>query len=67
MCEAHKTYGSWERELKIAVGQTTEDKKFTIEATRCLGACGLAPVMMINEDVYGALTPDKIPGILAKY
>lgn len=56
-----------ERELKIAVGQTTEDKKFTIEATRCLGACGLAPVMMINEDVYGALTPDKIPGILAKY
>ena len=36
-------------------------------STRCLGACGLAPVMMINEDVYGRLTPDEIPGIIAKY
>lgn len=55
------------RELKVEVGGTTEDRKFTVEATRCLGACGLAPVMMINDDVYGALTPDKIPDIIAKY
>ena len=53
--------------LKIEEGQTTEDGKFTLEATRCLGACGLAPVMMINGEVYGRLTPDEIPGILAKY
>lgn len=54
-------------ELTINVGQTTEDRRFTIQGTRCLGACGLAPVMMINDDVYGRLTPDEIPTILAKY
>jgi NADH:ubiquinone oxidoreductase subunit E len=55
------------RELNIAVGETTPDSKFSLDATRCLGACGLAPVLMIGDDVYGALTPDKIPNILAKY
>jgi NADH:ubiquinone oxidoreductase subunit E len=55
------------RELDIAVGETTPDGKFSLDATRCLGACGLAPVMMIGDDVYGSLTPDKIPTILAKY
>jgi NADH-quinone oxidoreductase subunit E/NADP-reducing hydrogenase subunit HndA len=54
-------------ELGIEVGQTSEDRKFTLEATRCLGACGLAPVMMIDEEVYGRLTPDSIPEILKKY
>lgn len=54
-------------ELEIEVGQTTKDGKFTVQATRCLGACGLAPVMMINEEVYGRLTEAEIPGILAKY
>ena len=54
-------------ELGIAVGDTTEDGRFTLQATRCLGACGLAPVMTINDEVYGRLTPDQIPGILAKY
>ncbi len=54
-------------ELKIEVGQTSEDGQFTVQATRCLGACGLAPVMMINDEVFGRLTPDEIPGILAKY
>ena len=54
-------------ELSIEAGETSEDRKFTLEATRCLGCCGLAPVMMINEDVYGKLVPDDIPGILKKY
>jgi NADH:ubiquinone oxidoreductase subunit E len=54
-------------ELKVATGGTTEDNKFTLEATRCLGCCGLAPVMMINEDVYGKLVPEDIPDILKKY
>ena len=53
--------------LATPVGKTTSDGLFTIRDTRCLGACGLAPVMMINDDVYGRLTPDKVPGILAGY
>jgi NADH-quinone oxidoreductase subunit E/NADP-reducing hydrogenase subunit HndA len=56
-----------ESELGITSNQTTEDGKFTIQDTRCLGCCGLAPVMTINEDVYGKLTADMIPAILAKY
>ncbi len=53
--------------LEIPVGKTTPDQLFTIKDTRCLGACGLAPVMMINDDVYGRLQPSDIPGILDKY
>ncbi|NLB39306.1 MAG: NAD(P)H-dependent oxidoreductase subunit E [Clostridiales bacterium] len=53
--------------LGLKSGETSADGKFTLDATRCLGACGLAPVMTINEDVHGRLTPDAIPGILAKY
>lgn len=55
------------KELGIDVGQTTADGRFTLQATRCLGACGLAPVMMINDEVYGRLTEDEIPAILSKY
>ena len=53
--------------LNVLVGGTTPDGRFTLEATRCLGACGLAPVMTINDEVYGRLTPDAIPDIIAKY
>lgn len=55
------------KELNIEVGQTSENGKFTIQATRCLGACGLAPVMMINDEVYGRLTEEEVPAILEKY
>ena len=55
------------KELNVKVGQTTPDNLFTLEATRCLGCCGLAPVIMIDQDVYGKLEPKKIPEILAKY
>ena len=54
-------------ELQTPVGKTSPDGLFTLNATRCLGACGLAPVMTINNEVYGRLVPDDIPGILAKY
>lgn len=54
-------------ELKIEVGKTTGDKLFTLEETRCLGCCGLAPVMMIDDEVYGKVEPKKIPEILKKY
>lgn len=53
--------------LGIKEGECTPDGKFSLEACRCVGACGLAPVMMINDDVYGRLTPDMLPDILAKY
>ncbi|HPD01217.1 MAG TPA: NADH-quinone oxidoreductase subunit NuoE [Acetivibrio sp.] len=53
--------------LGLNVGECTEDGLFSLEACRCIGACGLAPVMMINDDVYGRLVPDDIEGILDKY
>ena len=56
-----------EKKLNIEPGATTADGRVSLEATRCIGACGLAPVMTINDDVYGRLTPDQIDGILDKY
>jgi NADH:ubiquinone oxidoreductase subunit E len=53
--------------LKISVGETTEDGLFTLEATRCLGCCGLAPVIMIGDSVYGKVDPKKIPEIIDSY
>ncbi len=53
--------------LGIDVGECTPDGKYSIEATRCIGACGLAPVLTVNDDVYGRLTPDDVDDILAKY
>lgn len=52
---------------KVSVGKTSPDGKFSLEATRCIGACGLAPVLTVNEDVYGRLTLEDIPGIIQKY
>lgn len=54
-------------ELKIEIGQTTPDRLFTIQETRCLGACGLAPVMMIDDKIYGDLTPKKAAEIIKGY
>ena len=53
--------------LNIEVGECTPDGKFSLDATRCIGACGLAPVMTFNDDVYGRLTVDEVAGILKKY
>lgn len=53
--------------LGIGADECTPDGKFSLEACRCIGACGLAPVLTINDDVYGRLTVDDIDGILAKY
>lgn len=54
---------------KLGIGpeECTADGKFSLTAARCVGACGLAPVMMVNEDVYGRITVDDVEGILAKY
>ncbi len=55
------------RELNLEVDKTSADGKYSLEATRCIGACGLAPVLTVNEDVYGRLVEADIPGILEKY
>ena len=53
--------------LGLPAGSTTPDGKYSLEATRCIGACGLAPVLTINNEVYGRLVPADMEGILAKY
>ncbi|NBG87343.1 NADH-quinone oxidoreductase subunit NuoE family protein [Isachenkonia alkalipeptolytica] len=53
--------------IDTKTGETSEDGRFTLEATRCIGACGLAPIITINEDVYGKLEVQDIPGIMEKY
>jgi NADH:ubiquinone oxidoreductase subunit E len=55
------------KELNVEVNATTPDGLFTLEATRCLGCCGLAPVLMIGDDVYGRLDEGKIPSIVQGY
>ena len=56
-----------EKELGITEGRTTEDGLFTLDTARCFGACGLAPVMTIDEEVYGRLSPTKALAILERY
>ena len=56
-----------QQRLGIKPGSITPDGKFSLDACRCIGACGLAPVMMINEDVYGRLTPAQVGPILDQY
>ncbi len=60
-------FNKLQEKLGIAGGECTPDGKFSLEACRCIGACGLAPVLTVNEDVYGRLTVDDIDDILNKY
>lgn len=62
-----QVYDKLQQVLGIAGGECTPDGKFSLEACRCVGACGLAPVMMVNDDVHGRLTPNIVEDILAKY
>ena len=55
------------KQLNIANGEVTPDKRFSLDATRCIGCCGLAHVMTINNEVYGKITAKDVAGILAKY
>jgi NADH-quinone oxidoreductase subunit E len=54
-------------EYKLEVGATSDDRRFTLEAVRCLGACGLAPVVVVDNDTHGGVTPDRILDILKRY
>jgi NADP-reducing hydrogenase subunit HndA len=60
-------YEKFAQKLNIKGGECTPDGKFSLEACRCIGACGLAPVLTVNEQVYGRLTADDVDDILAKY
>ena len=62
-----KLYDSLQEKLHIGGGECTEDGKFSLDACRCIGACGLAPVLTINDDVYGRLEGHELDEILAKY
>lgn len=53
--------------IGIIDGETTEDLRYTFESVACLGACGLAPVMMVNDETHGRLTPDMVKGLLEQY
>ncbi|MEA2021393.1 MAG: NADH-quinone oxidoreductase subunit NuoE [Candidatus Caldatribacteriota bacterium] len=64
---AKKILEALEEKLGIKVGETTEDRRFSIGIQRCLGACGLAPVIMINEDVHGRVSAKKLDSILEQY
>lgn len=57
----------FKKHLKIKEGQTTEDGLFTIDTLRCVGACGLAPVVTINDKIYGKITPEQVKSVLDEY
>lgn len=64
---SEKILDEYQKLLNIPVGGTTPDGKFSLASLRCVGACGLAPVSIINGKVYGRLVPDDVKGILAEY
>jgi NADP-reducing hydrogenase subunit HndA len=64
---AEKVLEEFRKELKIAVGETSADGKFSLSCLRCVGACGLAPVVMVGEKVYGRVAPDGVKDIISEY
>ncbi|WP_097026210.1 NADH-quinone oxidoreductase subunit NuoE [Clostridium peptidivorans] len=56
-----------QQRLNIKVGETTKDGKFTLDVLRCVGACGLAPVVTVNDKVYGHFTKDRVPKLMEEY
>lgn len=64
---SNRIYQLLKEKLGVEDGGCTEDGRFSLDACRCLGCCGMAPVMMVNDDVYGNLTGEELDAILAKY
>jgi NADH-quinone oxidoreductase subunit E/NADP-reducing hydrogenase subunit HndA len=64
---ADKVLEEFRKELHIQVGETTADGKFSLSCLRCVGACGLAPVVMVGEKIYGRVSPDGVKEIIAEY
>jgi NADH-quinone oxidoreductase subunit E/NADP-reducing hydrogenase subunit HndA len=64
---AEKVLDEFKKQLGISVGQTSDDGKFSLSCLRCVGACGLAPVILVGEKVYGRVAPDGVKAILDAY
>lgn len=64
---AEKVLDEFRKELGLQVGQTTPDGKFSLSSLRCVGACGLAPVVMVGDKTYGRVAPDDVKNILKEY
>jgi len=64
---AEKVLEEFRKELGIKVGESTKDNKFSLSSLRCVGACGLAPVVMVGNKTYGRVAPDDVKGILKEY
>jgi NADH-quinone oxidoreductase E subunit len=64
---AQKVMDALERSLEIGEGETTDDLKFSLEAVRCIGACSLAPAVVINDEAYREMTPKKMTKTLKRY
>jgi len=64
---ADKILAEFEKQLGIKSGETTKDLKFTLEGLRCVGACGLAPVVLVGDKTYGRVAPDEVKNILKEY
>lgn len=64
---AEKVLTEFKRQLNIEVGQTTDNGKFSLSSLRCVGACGLAPVVMVGEKVFGRVSPQQVKKIIAEY
>jgi len=62
-----KVLDEFKRKLKISVGETTADGNFSLNCLRCVGACGLAPVVMVGDKTYGRVSPDGVQEILSEY
>ncbi len=62
-----KVLDEFRKELGIKVGETTKDNKFSLSSLRCVGACGLAPVVLVGDKTYGRVAPDDVKGILKEY
>jgi NADH-quinone oxidoreductase subunit E len=64
---AQRVLEKFEREMELKAGQTSADLEFSLDAVRCVGCCGLAPVVMVGEEVHGKITPARVSGLIKKY
>ncbi len=64
---AQRVLEKFERELGIKTGETSADRAFSLHAVRCVGCCGLAPVVQVGEEIHGKITPAKVSGLIKKY
>ncbi len=64
---AREVFEAIQHHLGLQPGETSPDRQWTLQTTSCIGVCSVGPVFLVDEDIYGNVTPEKVPGILAKY